>query len=243
MSFSSSCAITLPYSLQEAIPKLGTVHGAEAVARLSPVLTAYEVRELDKVWINDDDLLAGMDSRRELADLEVVLEGEEEGGEGREGHRKVERIAFYIKNEIAVPMFTHIVELTGHGFYDEKVSSLILGDRRSRRAEEADGWYENGKANVELELTHSSSFYSFPPSCAHRILPTPQTQTAVYTSKSFSSPQIGTRWIRKLKAATDSTTLVEEEVTGTCPWALKWVVQRETVKSQKHHMEGYPTLF
>jgi len=159
MSFSSSRTITLPYSLHRTIPKLGIVgSGSESVARLSPVLTAYEIRNLDMVWINDEDLLAGMD-RRELADLEVVEEGEEEGGEGREGHRKVERIAFYIKNTIQVPMFTHIVELTGHGFYDEKVSLLTTRVRSRRRAEEAPRCPLEEWAEVELELTLSSPFH------------------------------------------------------------------------------------
>ncbi|KAL7416928.1 hypothetical protein BDY24DRAFT_433167 [Mrakia frigida] len=189
MSFASSCAITLPHPLSETILKLGDVRANEPVARLSPVLTGYEQRTLDVVWITDDDLEVGMDQRRELCDLEVALEGEEEGGEGREGQRKVDRIEFYIKNTINVPMFTHIVELGGHGFYDKK------------------------------------------------------TQTAVYTSKSSSSPLIGTRWIRRIKTASDESTLVEEEVTGTCPYMLRWIVQRETIKSQKHHMEGYPSLF
>lgn len=100
MSFASSCAITLPHPLSETILKLGDVRANEPVARLSPVLTGYEQRTLDVVWITDDDLEVGMDQRRELCDLEVALEGEEEGGEGREGQRKVDRIEFYIKNTI-----------------------------------------------------------------------------------------------------------------------------------------------
>lgn len=61
--------------------------------------------------------------RKTLGELELVVDGErgeERGGEGEE-RRVVERVSFFIRNEIPVPLYTHVVDIEGHRVWDPRV--------------------------------------------------------------------------------------------------------------------------
>ena len=145
-AFSSSHSLNLPYPLPLCLHHLASPSTNERVARLSPILTAYDALDTDRIWIADDDLEPEMDidgeKRRELADCEVVSGGEAVGaqraGEGGRGERVVERVKFRIRNEVAIPLYNHVIVVEGHRIWDTKVRPLCCPQQPNPRRRSGD---------------------------------------------------------------------------------------------------------